>query len=132
MSTKTGRAQWTFSIVAISFSAALLVLAAGGCTSLTAPGAAFGKATTGPGTPDEVQLQHHGMVKTAIEAKAKNDALAALALLQADISRWRVNWAFVAMAYMDVSALTDIVNKEDWDLASKKFQELHLKYRGQQ
>jgi len=131
MNSQSNNANRVLSVVAVSLSAALLVLVSGGCAT-TAPGTEFAKAATGPGTPDEIQLQHYDMLKSAVDAKVKNDALAALALLQADISRWRINWAFVAMAYMDVSALTDVVNKEDWATASEKFNELHLKYRGQQ
>jgi len=101
-----------------------LCLALGGCAT-TGPG----KLPTGPGSPDVVQNQHYEMLKTAIEAKAKNDALAALALLQADISRWQINWLVVASAYMDVASLTDAVNSGDWELANKKFKDLNKKYR---
>ncbi len=125
MSTRTVKTPWAIFIVTVFLGAALFILALGGCAT-TAPG----KVTTGPGTPDEKQLEHHEMLKSAIEAKSKNDALAALALLQADISRWQVNFALLSMAYLDHAALTDVVNKQDWALAEKLFLDLTKKYRG--
>jgi hypothetical protein len=125
MSARTVKARWALFIVTVFLSAALCNLALVGCAT-TAPG----KTTLGPGSPDEAQNQHYEMLKSAIEAKSKNDALAALALLQADISRWQINWLQVATAYMDVAGLTDAVNSEDWDLANKKFKDVNKKYRG--
>jgi hypothetical protein len=123
MSTRTVKARRVLFIVTFFLSAALLILALSGCATSTR-----GKAATGPGSPDETQMEHYEMLKSAIEAKSRVDALAALALLQADISRWQVNWAVVANAYLDVAALTDAVNTEDWALVNKKFLELKLKY----
>jgi len=105
----------------ILFNTALLFLLISGCAS--------SPATTGPGTPDEMQLQHYDMVKLAIEAKSKTEALAALALLQADVSRWRTNSAIIMKAFVDQGEITDAVNKEDWAMANQLFQELTTSYR---
>jgi hypothetical protein len=127
MSPRTVKAQWALFIVPVFLSAALCIMALGGCAT-TGPG----KVPTGPGSPDGAQNQHYEMLKSAIEAKSKNDALAALALLDADISRWQINWSVAAAAYMDVAGLTDAVNSEDWELANKKFKDLNKKYKGKQ
>jgi len=100
---------------------AFLFLFIGGCASPPA--------TTGPGIPDEMQLQHYDMVKSAIEAKSRPDALAALALLQADVSRWRTNSAVIMKAFVDQAAITDAVDEEDWAMANQLFQELTSSYR---
>ena len=92
-------------------------------------GCASPPATTGPGTPDVVQLQHYDMVKSAIDSKSKPDALAALALLQADVSRWRENTIVIMKAFVDLGVITDAVDKEDWVQANKLFMELTLWYR---
>jgi len=105
----------------ILINTALFFLLIGGCASPPA--------TTGPGTPDEMQLQHYDMVKSAIEAKSRTEALAALALLQADVSRWRTNSAVIMKAFVNQAEITDAVNKEDWDLANQLFQELTTSYR---
>ncbi len=97
--------------------------------TLTLGGCATTPATTGPGTPDEMQLQHYEMVKSAIEAKSRDEALAALALLQADVSRWRTNSLEIMKAFVDLGEITDAVNKEDWDLAYQLFHELTMSYR---
>jgi hypothetical protein len=110
-------------IVPVFFSVALVILGVSGCAT-TAPD----KATTGPGTPDATQLQHYEMLKSAIEAKSKNDALAALALLQSDVSRWQTNVLITMNAYVDQAALTDAVDREDWAVANKRFQALAAKY----
>ena len=124
MSTKTCKARQTLFVVTFFLSAGLLILASGGCAS-TEPG----KAVTGPGTPDEIQMQHYEMVVSAIAAKKRVDALAALALLQADLFRWHTNTLTFADAMVDLSALTDIVDREDWGLANQQVLELESKYR---
>jgi hypothetical protein len=106
--------------MAVLLSIAFLISGFTGCAS-TAP-------TTGAGTPDSVQLQHYEMLKSAIEAKSKNDALAALALLDADVARWRETWTIIASAMYEQAALTDAVNAEDWPLATKLFNNLKAKY----
>jgi hypothetical protein len=125
MSTKNVNLRSRFSTLPRLFAAALFALALGGCAS-TAPT----EATTGPGTPDEIQMQHYEMLKSAIEARSKNDALAALALLHSDVSRWHTDILTVVSAMVDLAAVTDVVESEDWVLAKKKFQELTTEYRG--
>ena len=97
--------------------------------ALTLSGCASPPATTGPGTPDEMQLQHYEMVKSAIETKSRADALAALALLQADVSRWRTNSAVIMKAFVHQAAITDAVEEEDWAMANKLLKELTASYR---
>jgi hypothetical protein len=99
----------------------IFIFAVGGCS--TTP------TTTGPGAPDEMQLEHYEMVKSAIDSKSRTEALAALALLQADVSRWRTNSLDIMKAFVDLGEITDAVNKEDWDLAYQLFNELTMSYR---
>jgi hypothetical protein len=124
MITRTAKPLRASSMVPVFFSAALVILGVSGCATTAAD-----KATTGPGTPDATQLQHYEMLKSAIEAKSKNDALAALALLQSDVSRWQTNVLIVVNAMVDQAALTDVVAREDWASANKRFLELTAKYR---
>ena len=105
----------------IFVSIALFILALGGCTS-TPLG-------PGPGSPDEIQMQHYEMVKSAIEAKDRVNALAALALFEADIFRWRTNTLTLAVAINELVALTDAVDKEEWASANKMLIDLKSKYR---
>ena len=123
MSTRPVKPLRVSFIVPVFFSAALVVLGVSGCATTGAD-----QATTGPGTPDATQLQHYEMLKSAIEAKSKNDALAALALLQSDVSRWQTNVLITMNAYVDQAALTEAVDREDWALANKRFQALAAKY----
>lgn len=121
MSTRTVKERWAFLIVTGFFSAALFILALGGCAS-TPPG-------PGPGTPDEMQMQHYEMLKSAIETQDRIDALAALALFEADIFRWHTNSLTVAVAITELLALTDAVDKEEWASANKMLIDLKSKYR---
>ena len=109
------------SMVILLLGIALAALTLGGCANTPA--------TSGPGTPDEMQLGHYNMVKSAIEAKSKPDALAALALMQADVSRWRTNIAVIMKAFVDLGTITDAVSEENWATADKLFQELTVRYR---
>ena len=68
------------------------------------------------------------MLKSAIEAKSKNDALAAIKLLEADEHRWQENVAVIATAMHDLDSLKDAVTKEDWALANKRLLSLKAKY----
>lgn len=105
----------------ILLNTAIFVLLIGGCASPPA--------TTGPGKPDATQLQHYEMLQSAIEAKSKIDALAALALLQADVSRWQTDSLSIMKAFVDQAALTDKVAEEDWPNANKMFLDLTILYR---
>ena len=75
-------------------------------------------------------MQHYEMLKSAIQAKSKGDALAALAFLQADVFRWHTNVLEVALAMTDLASVTYAVDDEDWDLVNKLFRDLTLEYRG--
>ena len=121
MSTRSVNAQSALFIGVTFLSTALFILALGGCAS-TPPG-------PGPGTPDEIQLQHYEMVKSAIKAKDRINALAALALFQADIFRWHTNTLTEAVAITELLAFTDAVDKEEWVLANKMLIDLKSKYR---
>ena len=121
MHTRTVYAQSVLFVVVIFLISALFILALGGCAS-PPPG-------PGPGTPDEIQLQHYEMVKSAIEAKDRVNALAALALFEADIFRWHTNTLTEAVAITELLALTDAVDKEEWTSASKMLTDLKEKYR---
>lgn len=121
MTRKGVRSYSSVSIVIFFFVCTLFALILEGCA--TAP------ATTGPGTPDIIQLHHYDLVKTAIEAKSKDEALAALALLQSDVSRWRINSVVIMKAFVDLAAVTDAVDEEDWVKANKLFEELTTTYR---
>jgi hypothetical protein len=76
-----------------------------------------------------LQEQHYEMLKTAIEAKSKTDALAAIKLLEADEHRWQENVAVIATAMHDLSSIEDAVKKEDWAVANKRLLSLKAKYR---
>ena len=121
MRKRTVNAQSLLFVVVISLSTAFFILALGGCAS-TPPG-------PGPGTPDEIQMQHYEMVKSAIEAKDRINALAALALFEADIFRWHTNTLTEAVAITELLSLTDAVDKEEWALAHKMLIDLKSKYR---
>ena len=121
MDIRSGNKQSPRLFALILLSSTLLVLALSGCASPPA--------TTGPGTPDEMQLQHYDMVKSAVEAKSRTEALAALALLQADVSRWRTNSLVIMKAFVDLGEITDAVDKEEWDMANQLFRALTMAYR---
>ncbi len=121
MSTRIVNEQSALFIGVIFVSIALFLLALGGCAS-TPPG-------PGPGTPDEMQMQHYEMLKSAIEAKVRVDALAALALFEADIFRWHTNTLTEFAAITELLALTDAVDKEEWASANKMLIDLKSKYR---
>jgi hypothetical protein len=69
------------------------------------------------------------MVKSAIEAKDRINALAALALFEADIFRWNTNTLTVAVTITELLDLTDAVDKEEWASANKMLIDLKSKYR---
>ena len=123
MNKRTHNPRWTLFVVAVVLAVAPCILAMGGCAST-----ATGKADPGPGSPDAVQLQHYQMVKAAIEAKSRNDALAAISLFEADMYRWRTNTMSLMSAMAELVPLTEAVDKGDWDLSNKLFAGLKLKY----
>lgn len=75
-----------------------------------------------------MQEQHYEMLKSAIEAKSKNDALAALKLLETDVHRWQASESLIAITMHDQDSLTDAIKKEDWALANKRLLSLNAKY----
>ena len=121
MGRRTVNVQSTLSISVILLGAVIILLALGGCAS-TPPG-------PGPGSPDEIQMQHYEMLKSAIVAKDRTNALAALALFQGDMLRWHTNILTEAAALTELLALTDAVDKGEWASANKKLMELKSKYR---
>ena len=64
------------------------------------------------------------MVKSAIEAKDRVNALAALALFEADIFRGHTNTLTEAVAIAELLARTDAVDKEEWASANKRLTDL--------
>ena len=68
------------------------------------------------------------MAMSAIAAKSREDALAALALLQADAYRWQTNTWTLEAAMARLSAVTYAVNREDWPLANKGMLDLKSRY----
>ncbi len=121
MNTRTINAQSSLFVVTMFLSITIFILASGGCASnVSGPG---------PGTPDVMQMQHYEMLVSAIEAKTRVDALAALALFEADIFRWHTNTLTETIAITELLALTDAVDKEDWVTAKRMLLELKSKYR---
>lgn len=115
----------------ISRESAFFTLAIFLCTTFamtTMVGCASTPPETGPGAPDAAQLQHWAMLQSAIDSKSKTDALAALKLLDADVSRWQTHWRVSASAMYDQESIKDAVNKDDWALANTRFLALKSKY----
>lgn len=110
--TRFGTKRWLFGSAAIFLVGAFISFAMGGCAATTPE--------TGPGTPDEKQLQDCKLLISAIEAQSRVDALVALALLQADIARWQTNTLYLEQAIVDHSAVTNAVDKENWQLVNKQ------------
>jgi hypothetical protein len=69
------------------------------------------------------------MLKSAIEAKDRVNALAALALFEADMFRWHTNTMTEAVVITELLDLTDAVDKEEWASANKMLIDLKSKYR---
>ena len=112
--------RWLFRFVAIFLVGAFFSFTMGGCATTTPE--------TGPGMPDQKQLQDCKLLLSAIQAKSRVDALIALALLQADIARWETNTLYLAKALVDHSAVTNAVDIEDWQLANQLIEELKSYY----
>lgn len=111
--------------VSLCLIASFIILALSSCSSTSSS-----KSSTGlGGTRDEIDIQHYKVLKAAIEAKSKNDALAVLALMQSDATRWHTDILTVMNALVDNAALTELVESEDWVSANKKFKKLSSKYQ---
>ena len=109
-----------FRFVTIFLVGAFFSFTMGGCATTTPE--------TGPGTPDQKQLQDCKLLLSAIQAQSRVDALVALALLQADIARWETNTLQLAKGVVDHAAVTNAVDKEDWQLANQLIEELKSYY----
>ena len=90
---------------------------------------ASGTAAPGPGTPDELQLQHYEQFLNAMDKEDRVSALAALALFEADIFRWHTNTMNQMIALTELIRLTDAVDDEEWQTAKKLVRDLKNKYR---
>ena len=120
--TQYGTKRWLFRFVTIFLVGAFFSSAMGGCATTTPEN------EPGPGMPDQKQLQDCKLLLSAIQAQSRVDALAALALLQADIARWETNTLQLAKGMIDHAAVTNAVDKEDWQLANLLVEELKSYY----
>ena len=114
--------RWLFRFVAIFLVGAFFSFTMGGCATTTPEN------EPGPGMPDQKQLQDCKLLLSAIQAQSRVDALVALALLQADIARWETNTLHLAKALVDHAAVTNAVDKEDWQLTDQLIEELKSYY----
>src|SRR5262245_32835187 len=73
--------------------------------------------TWNPGAPDALVNEHYELATTAIEAKSKHDAQAALYLLRSDVDRMRTNAPTMMAALARLYGVTNAVDREDWDAA---------------
>jgi len=70
-----------------------------------------------PGAPDALTAEHYALALSAIDARVKPDAQAALYLLRADVTRMRTNAPEMQVALARLYAVTNAVDKEDWAAA---------------
>jgi len=93
------------------FSAAIVAIGFFGCTS---------DLTWTPGRPDERTVDVYRAAMVAIEAKSKIDAQAALQLLRNDVTRMNADTATIQKKLAGLDAVSDAVNREDWDAARNR------------
>jgi hypothetical protein len=84
--------------------------------------------TWDPGAPDAMTAEHYALVQTAVDAKSKQDAQAALYLLRADVMRMRTNSVDMQIALSFIYGVTNAVDKEDWTAARTSIQALRANY----
>ena len=72
--------------------------------------------------------EHYALVVSAIDAKTKNDAQAALYLLRSDVLRMRTNIVEQQFALTRMYVVSNAVDKEDWAAARSAIQELAARY----
>lgn len=84
--------------------------------------------TWDPGAPDALTAEHYALVVSAIDAKTKNDAQAALYLLRSDVLRMRTNIVEQQFALTRMYVVSNAVDKEDWPAARSAIQELAARY----
>lgn len=73
-----------------------------------------------PGRPDETTVDIYKGAIVAIEAKSKLDAQAALHLLRNDVTRMGADAATIQEKLAGLDAVSDAVEREDWDGARKR------------
>ncbi len=93
------------------FSATMVAVGLFGCT----PGL-----TWTPGRPDETTVDIYKGALVAIEAKSKLDARTALHLLRNDVTRMGADAATIQQKLAGLDAVSDAVEREDWDGARKR------------
>ena len=99
--------------------AAVLLLGLVGCASTP---------TWNPGDPDALTIEHYALAQSAIEARSKQDAQAALYLLRADVNRMRTNAQSMTAALSRLYGVTNAVDREDWSAARDGLLELKGNY----
>lgn len=102
-----------------SLVAAALVIGLPGCSSTP---------TWNPGAPDALTAEHYSLAMSAIDAKAKQDAQAALYLLRNDVTRLRTNGVEMQLALARIYGVTNAVDKDDWGTARKGLEALAASY----
>ncbi len=105
--------------LSVLLAAAALVAGLLGCSSTP---------TWDPGAPDAMTAEHYSLALSAIDAKAKPDAQAALYLLRNDVTRMRTNSVEMQLALARIYAVTNAVDKEDWGTARKGLEVLAASY----
>jgi hypothetical protein len=101
--------------------ARLCVLSSAGALVVALLGCASGP-TWKPGAPDATTLQHFDLAKTAVAAKSKNDAQAAVYLLQNDVMRMDTNILTQQAVLARLFELINYIQAEDWAKASEHLQ----------
>ena len=84
--------------------------------------------TWNPGAADALTVQHYAQAHSAIEAKAKLDAQAAMYLLRSDVLRMRTNSLSMQAAAASLYGVSNAVDREDWGDALKLLQALKATY----
>lgn len=122
MGNRTNHPQPSLYMGGVIFCIVFALLVLGGCPPPPPPG-------PGPGKPDDMQLEHYYMLKSAIEDHNKINALIALDLFKSDIDRWYSDKSMEAVAITDLKTLTEAVDRGEWDAAGKILEETVSKYR---
>ena len=81
-----------------------------------------------PGAPDALTAEHYALALSAIDAKVKPDAQAALYLLRTDVMRMRTNTVDAQVALARLYAVANAVDKEDWAAARSSIEVLRTSY----
>jgi hypothetical protein len=97
----------------VLISAAVLVVGLLGCAS---------GPTWKPGAPDAPTVQHYDLAKSAVAAKSKTNAQAAVYLLQNDVMRMETNSLTQETVLARLFELINYIQAEDWAKASEHLQ----------